>query len=76
MNEPDARPINLAPYSAGPAVTKIENRESKKMSNMREIEPALVRVGIANRIRSEKDGALRFCVDYRKINYLTVKEAY
>ena len=46
------------------------------MSTAGLIQPSLSRWSAPVCIVSQKDGTPRFCVDFRKINYITTKDAY
>jgi hypothetical protein len=70
------KPISSAPYRAGP----------KEREKIEEITNEMLTYGVAKFSRSpwsspivlikKKDGSIRFCVDYRKLNNLTKRDVY
>ena len=73
---PGARPFRCQPYRAGPRAREAEQTSVDEM----------LANGVITRSKSEwaspvvlipkQDGSLRFCVDYRRLNALTVREKY
>ena len=72
----DAQPVHLQPYRAGPKAREFETAEVQRMLDNDVIEPAVSEWAAPVVIVSKKDGSLRFCIDYRKLNDLTVKDSY
>ena len=72
----DAAPVHAQPYRAGPSAREFEHTEIKKMLDQKVIEPAQSEWASPVVIAPKKDGSLRFCVDHRKLNDLTVKDSY
>ena len=73
---PGARPFKSAPYRAGPKARELEEAEIKKQLEAKVIEPAQSEWGAPVLFVPKKCGKLRFCVDYRKLNSMTIKDAY
>ena len=73
---PGARPVNSAAYRAGPNTRELEQFEIEKnlkdgvieLSNSEWAAPVL--------LVPMKDGRLLFCIDYRKLNLMTIKYSY
>ena len=72
----DARPVRCGPRRLAPASLRTEQTCVKEMLDGGHIEPSgspwaspVVRV-------TKMDGSTRFCVDYRRLNSLTIKDAY
>ena len=73
---PGARPFRCQPYQAGPRTREAEQTSVDEM----------LANGVITRSKSEwaspvvlihkLDGSLRFCVDYRRLNTLTVRDTY
>ena len=61
---------------AGPKAREIEQEEVSKMLTAGVIEPATTEWASPVVLVPKTDGTLRFCVDYRKLNALTVKDSY
>ncbi len=76
INNGDAKLVHLAPYRTSPA--KKELIESKIKDMLREgiIEPASGPWTAPVVIVPKQSGEPRFCVDYRALNKLTVKDSY
>ena len=74
--QPDSQPVHLQPYRAGTKAREFESAEVQRMLDDGVIERANSEWAAPVVIVSKKDGSLRFCVDYRKLNYLTVKDSY
>lgn len=76
LNPPDAPPIHSAPYRVGPKQRELEREEVVQMEKNGVAEPAVREWASAIVILPKKDGSLRFCVDYRRLNAVTVRDSY
>ena len=72
----DAQPIRTAPRRLPIGKKTIEQQEVKKMLENGIIEPSKSAWSSAIVLVPKKDGSMRFCVDYRKLNEITIKDAY
>ena len=72
----DERPFKLRNYRSGPKEQEaIENEVSKMLKN-NVISASQSPYSSPVLLVTKKDGSIRFCVDYRKLNSLTQKDAY
>ena len=72
----DERPFKLRNYLSGPKEPEaIENEVSKMLKN-NVISASQSPYSSPVLLVTKKDGTIRFCVDYRKLNSLTQKDAY
>ena len=69
-------PVHAQPYRAGPKARQVEEEHVSKMLDAEVIEPANSEWASPVVLVPKPDGSLRFCVDYRKLNSLTVKDTY
>ena len=74
--EADSRPVHAHPYRAGPQARIIEQEEVRRMSDMGVIEPCKSEWASPVVMVPNPDGSARFCVDYRRLNVLTIKDTY
>ena len=73
--KPGARPIYQAPYRAGPIAREKEEKEIDRILRAG-IEPTSTEWASPVVFVPKKDGTMRFCVDYRKQNAVTVRDSY
>ena len=73
---PDAKPSFQQPYRAGPAQRKLEEEEIKKMLDLKVIEPSNSEWAAPIVFAPKKDGSLRLCIDYRRLNAATIRNSY
>jgi len=71
-----ARPVRFAPRRAGHAAQEVEAAKVKRQLEADVIEPTSSEWGFPVVLVPEKDGTLRFCVDYRLLNVVTKKDSY
>jgi hypothetical protein len=71
---PGAKPIHSQPYRAGNRARAAEKEEIEKMVAQGVIEPATCEWASPIVLVPKPDGSLRFCVDYRKLNAITVPD--
>ena len=71
-----SRPFKSAPYRTAPKARELEETELKKQLDAGIIERAQSEWAAPVLFVPKKDGKLRFCVDYRKLNEMTVKDSY
>ena len=74
--EPGTKPIRQAPYRQGHKGRDIQQQEITKMLDARVIEPATGEWASPVVLVPKKDGYLRLCIDYRRLNAKTVPEVY
>ena len=73
---PGAKPVYQAPYRAGHNTRELEKREVDRMLAAKVIEQAQSEWASPVVIVPKKDGTHRFCVDFRKLNAVTVRDSY
>ena len=74
--EPGARPHREIPRRTGPSMRKRIAEEIQKMLHAGVVEPATSEWASPVVLLSKKDGSLRFCVDYRRLNAKNLTDAY
>lgn len=72
----EAAPIRLPPRRLAPHRRQMVDNEVDAMLEKGVIEPAYGPWASPVVLVRKKDGSMRFCVDYRKLNQVTVKDAY
>ena len=73
---PGAKPIYQQPYRCGIERRKAEEAEVQRMLQARVITPSNAEWASPVILVPKPDGSLRFCVDYRKLNSITVRDSY
>ena len=71
-SQPIRQPLRRQPYGK----RDVEKQEVEKMLDRGVIEPSDSPWSSPIVLVSKKDGSTRFCIDYRKLNEVTVKDAY
>ncbi|KAJ7961759.1 Ty3/gypsy retrotransposon protein [Quillaja saponaria] len=71
-----AQPVNLRPYRYGPQQKDVIEAMIKEMLNNQVIRPSFSPFASPIVLVKKKDNTWRFCVDYRKLNQLTVKNKF
>ena len=74
--KPEYVPTRQPPYRAGHESREIITAQVNKMPQAGVIEPAQSEWASPVVIVTKKDGNPRFCVDYRKLNTATIRDAY
>nr|GEU36588.1 retrotransposon protein, putative, Ty3-gypsy subclass [Tanacetum cinerariifolium] len=73
---PGAAPVARAPYRLAPSEPKELSDQLKELSEKGFIRPSSSPWGAPVLFITKKDGSFRMCIDYRKLNKLTVKNWY
>lgn len=76
INTGEAEPIRVHPYRIPYAYRKAVAEELAEMVESRIIEPLVCEWAAPIVVVKKKDGNLRLCVDYRKLNAITPMDAY
>jgi len=69
-------PFRLPPFRAGPMARKVEKAEIEAMQEAKVIRPTQSEFASPLLVIPKKDGKWRACVDYRRLNALSVKDSY
>lgn len=70
------KPRNSAPYRYAPARRQIIDEQIDEMLNEGVIVPSKSPWASPVVLVQKKDGTTRFCIDYRKLNEITIRDAY
>ncbi|CAF2035716.1 unnamed protein product [Rotaria magnacalcarata] len=73
---PDAQAYNSPPFRYAPERKQIIEENLKDMLDQGIISPSASPWASPVILAPKKDGTLRFCVDYRKLNSVTIRDAY
>jgi hypothetical protein len=73
---PGAKPAYSQPYRAGAKAREAESVEIHRMLPAGVIEPATSESASPVLIIPKPDGSMRFCIDYRRLNTVTVRASY
>jgi len=68
--------VRQHPYIAGPLAREREKAEVERMRSVGVIEPSTEEWASPVVMVPRPDGSVRFCIDYRKLNLMTVKDPY
>ncbi len=74
--KPGSRPVHWQPYRAGMRAQQEEADEIDQMLRMKVFEPSCSEWASPIVLVPKSDGSLRFCVDYRRLNALTIRDSY
>ncbi len=74
--QPGSKPRNSAPYRYAPARRQIIEDKINEMLHDNIIVPSKSPWASPVVLATKKDGTTRFCVDYRKLNEITIRDAY
>jgi len=72
----DAQPIKQRYYPLSPAMQKVMDDELNRMLREGIVEPSKSSWSSPVVLIKKKDNTIRFCVDYRKLNQVTKRDAY
>lgn len=73
---PGGTPVHPAPYQAGPKVCELQRVEFHRMREQKLIEQATTEWTAPIVFVPSKDGTLRFCVDYGRLDALAQRDSY
>ncbi|KAM0887617.1 hypothetical protein ACQ4PT_028880 [Festuca glaucescens] len=74
--KPEATPFNSRPYRYSPAHKDEIERQVQSMLDSGVIVPSMSPYASPVLLIQKKDGSWRFCIDYRRLNELTVKNTF
>lgn len=72
----DAQPIYSGPNLAGPKQRVLKRKKVAQMKKASRAEPAVSKWALPIVFVTKKNGSLRFYVDYRRLNAVTVRGSY
>lgn len=73
---PGTTPISIAPYRMAPAELKELKIQLEDLEKKGFIWPSVSPWGAPALFFQKKDGSMRLCIDYRKLNQVTIKNKY
>lgn len=69
-------PVHSAPYRAGPKVREFQRTKINRMFEQEVLESVTTEWAAPIVFAPKKDGIMRFCVDYRRLNAIAQRDSY
>ena len=76
INTGNQPPIKQRPRRLPMAKREVERQEVEKMLESGVIEPSCSPWAAPVVLVTKKDGSIRYCIDYRQLNNITIKDSY
>lgn len=76
LDPPEAKHIRSAPYRDGPRALHLDNEEIDKLKSMKLIELAQSEWASPIVLAPKKDGSIRLCIDYSRLNAINIRDSY
>jgi hypothetical protein len=73
---PGSKPVHAQPYRAGPRARELERQDVSRILKAGFIEPESTEWASPVVLVPKPDGTMRFCVDYLKLNAMTIRDTY
>ncbi|KAL0391149.1 UNVERIFIED_CONTAM: Transposon Ty3-G Gag-Pol polyprotein [Sesamum calycinum] len=73
---PGVPPISIAPYRMAPAELRELKTQLQELLDKKQIRPSVSPWGALMLFVRKKNGSLRLCIEYRKLNKVTIKNKY
>jgi hypothetical protein len=73
---PGTQPIHKAPYRMAPTELRELKEQLQELLDQGFISPSVSPWGVPVLFVKKKDGSMRMCIDYRKLNKVTIKNKY
>jgi len=73
---PGAEPVSVAPYRTSPLGLKELKSQLEELIQKHFIRPSVSPWGAPVLLVKKKDGSMRLCIDYRRLNKVTIKNKY
>nr|KYP32885.1 Transposon Ty3-I Gag-Pol polyprotein [Cajanus cajan] len=73
---PGAGPVSISPYRMAPIELSELKKQVEELLEKQMIRPSVSAWGALVLLVKKKDSGVRLCVDYRKLNKLTIKNKY
>nr|GEZ68033.1 putative reverse transcriptase domain, aspartic peptidase domain protein [Tanacetum cinerariifolium] len=73
---PGSKPISKAPYRMAPVELKELKDQLQELLERGFIRPSVSPWGAPVLFVKKKDGSMRFCIDYRELNKITIRNRY
>ena len=73
---PDCKPVKLRPYRIPLAKREFAENKIEAMAEKGLIEPSYSAWSAPAVLAPKRDGSLRFCIDYRRLNELTIPDSH
>ena len=73
---PSTEPISIPPYRMAPAELRELKAQLEELFSKGFIRPSISPWGAPILFVKKKDGSLRFCIDYRQLNRVTIRNQY
>jgi hypothetical protein len=74
--DPGAKPAHSQPYRAGSKAREAESAEIQRNLKAEVIEPAMSEWACPVALVPKPDGSMRFCIEYRKLNSVSLRDSY
>ncbi|XP_039690613.1 uncharacterized protein [Medicago truncatula] len=73
---PGTKPVSMAPYRMSASELAGLKKQLEDLLDKKFVRPSVSPWGVSVLLVKKKDGSMRLCIDYRKLNKVTIKNRY